>query len=691
MFQLAAGIRFGEARHPGPDLDQDSWLTVGVANPGGLRAKEDILLSMGPGIWTMTETQLSQVTTKTTERSLRAGGHKLNRRIRCHFSHPAPLRQGSQWAGRWTGVCTTTDWPSTVLQVPWPREHWATGRVLLTRHWVQNVPVTVGGFYGYPQGPTWPKAKQLSDALLETFTREVVIGMPGVRLLVGDFNQEPGSLQQQQIWELYGWQSVQQYGEHALGHAISPTCKHSTQPDQIWASPEALRLLRSIQVHEHFADHCTLEVKLQLPKTYTMISKWPRPAPIPWEKVETTNWSPDCMIEYEHSSNTTEFLKRWAHSFESAVDQRLQDNGHPPMKSNCYGRAQRLAPIRQEQHPPLCKPSREGEVELQNSLVGAAVRCWFKQLRRLQSLCHSVRAGKQIASAVSYRASLWTAIVQASGFHPNFCEWWRQRESPCDGAPLEFPDCLPAVYDEVHVLYLDFLHHFRKFETWHNQQRQHSLKTKYEGSLSSIYRDLRDEPKGSIDHIWKEMKYQILAIDYATGQIMLDNEINVKQDSLWSHEGCPVHVSSIDGAVCTVSNCDSMQIEDEIVQRIYISDINEVLDSFTQHWMPRWNLLNAMSDTDWNRIVQFTQAYMPMMPFHLPELDADMWLSSATRFKPKAARGPDGFTREDIRLMPPAYVTSLLRMIHDIEHNTADWPAQLLFGTIIGCAAPSSP
>ena len=75
MFQLAAGIRFGEARHPGPDLDQDSWLTVGVANPGGLRAKEDILLSMGPGIWTMTETQLSQVTTKTTERSLRAGGH----------------------------------------------------------------------------------------------------------------------------------------------------------------------------------------------------------------------------------------------------------------------------------------------------------------------------------------------------------------------------------------------------------------------------------------------------------------------------------------------------------------------------------------------------------------------------------------------------------------------------------------
>ena len=125
MFPMAAGTRYGEALHPGPEDDHsDYWLTVGVTNPGGVRAKEDMLLAMGPGIWTLTETQLSQITTKSTARTLRSGGHKLHRNIRAHVSHPAPLRHGSQWAGRWTGICTTSDWPSTSLQVPWPDEHW---------------------------------------------------------------------------------------------------------------------------------------------------------------------------------------------------------------------------------------------------------------------------------------------------------------------------------------------------------------------------------------------------------------------------------------------------------------------------------------------------------------------------------------------------------------------------------------
>ena len=90
------------------------------------------------------------------------------------------------------------------------------------------------------------------------------------------------------------------------------------------------------------------------------------------------------------------------------------------------------------------------------------------------------------------------------------------------------------------MLFLDFLHHFRKFEKWHLGQRQASLKAKYEGSLSSIFKDLRDDHKGSIDHVWKDVKHQILAVDVETGQIMLDSEIQTKFDSLWFHDGSPV-------------------------------------------------------------------------------------------------------------------------------------------------------
>ena len=219
-------------------------------------------------------------------------------------------------------------------------------------------------------------------------------------------------------------------------------------------------------------------------------------------------------------------MKKWAAEYEAAIDGQLQAHGQRPMKPNCHGRAQRLEPEVQDHQSPICRPSREGEVALQCTLVGTAVRSWFKQLRRIQSLCHAIQANKTTPSAVSYRASLWTAILKAPGFYPNFITWWGNRDSPCDGAPICFPDRLPTNFDAVHVLYVDFLHHFRKFESWHNRQRQASLKAKYEGSLSSIYKDLRDEPKGGIDHVWKDVKYQILAVDHDHSQLMLDGVIN---------------------------------------------------------------------------------------------------------------------------------------------------------------------
>eukprot|EP00435_Cladocopium_sp_Y103_P056110 s2860_g18.t2 len=681
-----AGTRIGEAHNPGPSTASDNWLSIGVSNPGGLRSKEDMVLMMGPGIWTMTETQLSAVTTKSSARSFRYGGRKLHRVVRPHYSHPAPLRQGSQWAGKWTGVCTISDWPSSPLQIAWPHEHWATGRVLLTRHWINNFPVTIGGFYGFAQGPTWPRARHLSDQILETYTREVVLGMSGVRLLVGDFNQDPEVLVQQQVWARHGWQNAQTLAASTLFHEWQPTCKFSTERDQIWLSPEAAQLLRELHLHEHFADHLTLEIKLQVPMTTASILRWPRPAQMPWADVTQTDWDPPCPVPYESSTDPTEFLSDWAKAYEDAVSLNLVANQHPPLQARCRGRAQRLTPASQELVPPICRPSREGEVCLQSSLVGAAVRCWFKQLRRLQSLCHSVKAGNTSATAVSYRAAVWTAILRSNGFHPNFRTWWRQRESPCDGAPADLPEHLPGDPDVVHAIYLDFLHHFRAFETWHLAQRQASLKIKYEGSLSSVYMDLRDDTKPSIDHVWKEEKYQILAIDSETNQVMLDRDVATVCDSIWFHDGCRIQVSHVDGAVCRVHSIAALETEDEIVQRLFVTDVNDVLSAFTAHWSNRWNLLSQLPEDEWHRIVQFTQAYMPTAPFELPQLTPSMWFKTVKTFKPRAARGPDGFDKADLMGMPESFVLTFLAMLHSVESTVTPWPTQLLFGTVLGLA-----
>ena len=224
LSSLPAGIhRFGEARNPGPH--QEDLLTVGVSNPCGLRRKEDVLLGLGPGIWSLAETHLSQQTFRTCSGILRKGAQQLNRQVRFHGGAPAPLRQGSTWAGTWTGVAVLSDHATTPLNIPWPAEQWESGRVLLTRHWVAATPITVGTFYGYARGPTWPRARQLSDQLLENFTTEVILGMSGVRLIMGDFNQEAGQLVQQQIWLRHGWRNAQQLAEEMLNHNPFPHAK----------------------------------------------------------------------------------------------------------------------------------------------------------------------------------------------------------------------------------------------------------------------------------------------------------------------------------------------------------------------------------------------------------------------------------------------------------------------------------
>lgn len=135
----------------------------------------------------MTETHLSQATMKSAALTFRIGGRAMNREVRSLFSAPAPLSIGSTWAGTWSGVATISDWPSTKLEIPWPQDHWESARVLVSRHWIGQIPVVIGGFYGYSQGPTWPKSKQLSDSLLATMSQDIVIGMQGIRIILLNF------------------------------------------------------------------------------------------------------------------------------------------------------------------------------------------------------------------------------------------------------------------------------------------------------------------------------------------------------------------------------------------------------------------------------------------------------------------------------------------------------------------------
>ena len=679
--------RLGEAMNPGPDIcNDDSLLTVGVGNPGGLRGKESLLMDLGPGIWTMTETQLSSTTMRTTAGILRADGRKMNRAVRPLFSAPAPLRVGSQWAGTWSGVATIADFPSARLELPWPTDHWQCARTLVTRHWIGKTPVVIGGFYGYAQGPTWPRSKQLSDALLITLTQEVIIGMQGIRIIQGDFNYEPGELQQHLVWQRYGWRNAQDVAAELFNHEVTMTCKHRTQRDQIWLSPEAIRCIRGLKVFDCFADHRIVAASFDIPVTTARIPTWPRPTRLPWDQIQIDEWEPECHLDFVDTQDSTQFFSNWASAYEEACDQQLQASGHFALPNSMKGRAQRLAPYKQSPHTPSSKPSRAGEVQLINALGGSATKRWFKQLRRLQSLKHSVQAGCMSASAVTYRTELWSAVIRAKGFSPSFRDWWRLRTPALDDSPRVLPQGPPVVGTDAVLLYEEFLIHFRKFEQWHLTQRTASLKAKYEGSLQAIFKDLRSEPRHSIDHLWHERSYAILAIDSATGQLHLDQPIATNFDSVWLHDGSFVSITDIAGDLCTLSSLQNVFEGDELVQRIFVSDTCDMMSLFRQYWQPRWNILHDISASDWQRITSFAVAHMPRGQFQVDQLEVPQWRNIVKQFKPGAARGPDGFSKEDMLHVPTSYLESLLHLFTAIEDTDVPWPEQLLLGLVIGLA-----
>ena len=196
---MKANLRVGEASHAGPSC----LIPFGCSNPSGLRNKESHVVELGPGVWMLSETQLSSVTQASSKQRLQSLGRASQRDIRVHHGVPAALRSNSLWAGAWSGVCTTSDWTSSSLTLPWPSGLYQLGRAQVIQHVIESLP-------------------------LAPLTRELVLGRSGPRLIAGDLNHDADSLAEIQIWKQQGWVDAQTLAYTRWGRAVTPTCKGST-------------------------------------------------------------------------------------------------------------------------------------------------------------------------------------------------------------------------------------------------------------------------------------------------------------------------------------------------------------------------------------------------------------------------------------------------------------------------------
>ena len=121
---------------------------------------------------------------------------------------------------------------------------------------------------------------------------------------------------------------------------------------------------------------------------------------------------------------------------------------------------------------------------------------------------------------------------------------------------------------------------------------------------------------------------------------------------------------------------------DRLEQRHFASSHTEMHEHLVSLWRPRWQSMENLTEEEMTRISNFIQAYMPKATIALPSLTSTVWKRSAHRFKATAARGPDGYAKEDLTNMAPGFTDQLVHFFTKIEEGSINWPEQMLEGHI---------
>ena len=671
-------LRWGEALHPGPSSDCHLF---GFSNPSGLRQKEAMAIALGAGVWSFSESQLSWQTQKTCAALLRQQARTQNRLLRVHMGAPVATRTTSTWAGTWSGVSTISDFPSQELSLPYINER-DCGRMLTTRHMIGQTAVTNMVIYGFPKGPTWPNAWQLTEELLQIATTEIILGGTGPRLIGGDFNMDAWGIPLFNYWRQLGWISAQELAERLWGQEPQFTCKHATERDIVWLSPEAAALCQMVDVADVFAEHSTITVGLRIPTSNPRMLSWPKPSEIPWTEVEA-QWSstavpPDWTLHADVNQQWAE----WAASFEDSLQGHFPTAHGRGLQGHQKGRLQQTQPIRRRTSAPVLKPSRPSEVVLRNDLIGSEVRHWFRQLRRLQSYVAAVRADKQTPAALAYRLELWAAVLRSPGFHQGFSVWWRHhRAHSLPDAPSCFPPSPPGL-EVAEAVFAVFKLNFEKYEAWHLRQRGKLLLKKYEKGMQGIFQDLNPPNRDRLDLLHQKTSFSVLAVDVDSGQLHLDAPVASKGFSKWMAGDVTFQPDIINDVVIQVPDASLFEQGDLVEQFCTLADTNSLHAELLDYWTPTWKAMSTVDSHTWQRVTAFFQAYVPKFHMDPGPIQPEQWYRALKRYKPSAARGVDGISHRDLLSLPLAWTERLLAMLHDIELGRTSWPTAILYGVV---------
>ena len=135
----------------------------------------------------------------------------------------------------------------------------------------------------WPRSPTWPRAAEATETMLQHITQELVLSRTGPRFIVGDFNCKSHDSPSMMLWKSQGWVDVQEWAFQKHGRSHTLTSKNANILDYIFLSPELAQYLTCVDAWTLFADHTTIGACLNLPVRQVEQQVWQMPAYIPYD------------------------------------------------------------------------------------------------------------------------------------------------------------------------------------------------------------------------------------------------------------------------------------------------------------------------------------------------------------------------------------------------------------------------
>ena len=678
---LALNCRIGEAAVPGPVTDDSPEWALGVCNPSGILHKGHLLCD-SVDIWNVSETHLSLPGFRRFRSELRAGGSPFRW---CVPGIHVPCRSTVSDVGAWSGVAVLSQWPTRALPSDWSASMAASSRLVCSTTFLHGLWVSGVTMYGTPTGPTHPRAKATTNALLSAAVLRISQSH-GPRYLCGDWNHDLDSLPAADMLHSLGFVEVQQLHFMKTGISPKPTCKLKTQRDFMFISPELQSIFVSCEVHhDMWPDHSPVVTWFKGGSHELVRFPWPIPFAIPWDKLEGR--SDGSFVDFSAPVDPTlQYGKMWQ-DVERCAQHCAKLKGRP-LEASCLGRGQRTEPMHVINSAPPVVVGRKGD--LQPGYFGSS---WqhahmFRQARRLQSYVRLSQVVSPGTTHREHRVSLWRAIRNAPGFPPSFEVWWQERSGPGmveSGLPLDPPP------HEIAVIVFELVDSCtRTLEKHLNKHRAYHAKLRRGHDMRQVYAAVKRDPPIPVETLLQSLQVSVSDVDHADVAVELASDTKWYPDQPIMHLGRALEPIMVTEDKIWLSSVEGIEPGHMLVQNRGVGQLEEIFQAFITEWSSRWCKHDLVPDSQWSSIVAFAQRVLRPV-----SVDPVCWTQASIRDvcrskKKVTSCGVDGVSRMDVMALRSTHLDSVLSLFQRVESD-GSWPQQLLTGAVRSLAKCGMP